>query len=61
MFAENVGTVEDSDTVRVTGGVDTFTYAESAVSHGSVNEGMYERYDGEQFLDGDTSEVLSGP
>lgn len=26
-----------------------------------VNEGMYERYDGEQFLDGDTSEVLSGP
>lgn len=50
---DNAETLAEGDTVRVTGRVERFVYEDYAVTHGLVNEGMYERYSGERFLDAD--------
>ncbi|NUT51487.1 MAG: hypothetical protein HOV94_29940 [Saccharothrix sp.] len=53
---DNAGNIGEGDAVQVTGRVERFVYEDYAVSHGLVNEGMYERYSGERFLDVDVVE-----
>lgn len=42
--------IDEGDTVRVTGTIEKFDYETYAVTHGLANEGMYERYSGERFV-----------
>lgn len=42
--------IDEGDTVRVTGTIERFDYETYAVAHGLANEGMYERYSGERFV-----------
>lgn len=58
---DNAESLKEGDTVRVTGRVERFVYEDYAVTHGLVNEGMYERYSGERFIDADVVEPIAGP
>lgn len=42
--------IDEGDTVRVSGRIETFDYEDYAVTHELVNKGMYERYSGERFI-----------